>query len=337
MSLIELDLALGDKPQRAPEEFKILAAGDNGTRKGIVVLFDEEAARSVITEYQRGGVELPIDYDHAMASESAPPSERKAAGWFTPEVRAGELWATKVRWTPAAQAAIEAREWRYVSLFGDIEALGKGKARLKRLRNVALVNLPATLNTLPLVAHEGSTKDNEMADTDKSPAPGASRSPIVVTLGARDEAEAIEKVANLQTTLSDVASTLKVEAKPDVIKGAIQALALKAEKADKLQAQLNELTAKAEADKKAGLIAKLSEDGKLPPALHEWAKSQSIESLTAFGEHAPVLAPAAKVESAKTEQNGVVTLSDEEKQAAALLGNSLEFLTQHKKASVRAA
>lgn len=318
----------------APSEFLILRRGENPTRKGILV-FDDDAAASVMSEYEKGGVLLPLDFDHAMASEASRVEDRFAAGWFQPEIRNGDLWAV-VEWTERGKAAVESKEWRYTSLFGDIEPLGKGKARLKRLRNVALVNLPATLNTLPLVAHEGSTKDNEMADTDKTPAAGASRSPIVVTLGARDEAEAIEKVATLQTTLSDVAGALKVEAKPDVIKGAIQALALKAETADKLQAQLNELTAKAEADKKAGLIAKLSEDGKLPPALHEWAKSQSIESLTAFGEHAPVLAPAAKVESAKTEQNGLVTLSDEEKHAAALLGNSIEFLTQHK-ASVRAA
>lgn len=312
----------------APSEFLILKRGENPTRKGIVV-FDDDAAASVMTEYERGGVLLPLDFDHAMASEASRVEDRFAAGWFQPEVRNGDLWAV-VEWTERGKAAVESKEWRYTSLFGDIEPLSKGKARLKRLRNVALVNLPATLNTLPLVAHEGQPKDREMADTDKS------RSPIVVTLGARDEAEAIEKVTTLQTTLSDVASTLKVEAKPDVVKGAIQALALKADKADKLQAQLNELAAKAEADKKAGLIAKLSEDGKLPPSLHDWAKTQSIESLTAFGEHAPVLAPAAKVESAKTEQNGTVTLSEEDKHVAALVGNSLEFITKHK-ASVRAA
>lgn len=326
--LAELDLSSGV----APSEFRILSRGENPTRKGVVV-FDEPAAESVMQEFELGGVDLPLDFDHAMADPTTRPQDRAAAGWFRPSIRNGELWATELSWTPKGREAVESKEFRYTSLWGDVEPVGNGDARrLRRLRNVALTNTPATLRTLPLVAHEDVHPNQgmkNMSDTDKA------RSPLVVTLGARDEAEAIEKVTLIQSTLSDVAGVLEVEAKPDLVKGAIRALKLQADKGKAAEAQLSELKTKIDADKKDALIAKLSDEGKLPPALHEWARTQSIESLTAFGEKAPAVVSTKPVES---NQGGVTTtLSEEERQVAKLLGLSGDDVLKHKLTLVKAS
>jgi phage I-like protein len=138
---------------RAPDAFRIFAAGENETKKGVVV-FDEESGAAVLSAFAAGGVELPIDWEHAMANDQSPVEQRRAAGWFSPAVRGGELWATEVTWTAEARSAIEGQLWRFISPWGVFESLteDESRLRLRRLLNVGLVNRPATLNALPLLS-----------------------------------------------------------------------------------------------------------------------------------------------------------------------------------------
>lgn len=318
-------ILLGELPvgTSAPNEFRILASGENGTRNGYTIVFDEESAKSVLAEFDRGGVDLSLDFEHAMADPGVPPSEKRARGWFRPAVRNGELWATEVTWTPTGRAAVEAREFRYTSLWGSSAKLDKDgkRRRLLRLVNVALTNTPATLQTLPLVANEGQQGSNSMSDI--------SRSPLMIALSCKDEAEAIERVSLIQTTLSEVAVVLGVDAsKHDSIRGAVRALKLQADRAKEFETRLADIEAKAQADKKAGLVAKLTEAGKLPPALHAWAATQSYESLSAFGELAPAYAPTSPVQS---NSSGVTTtLTEDERKVARMLGQSEDAALKEK-------
>ena len=135
----------GDTP---PSEFRIFAAGANETVKGTFV-FDEAAAQSVMAEYEAHGIDLPLDYDHAMLGGGNDPAlSGKAAGWFGLEVRNGELWAVNVRWTEPAAAALSRKEWRFMS--PAFQADEKGHVR--SLLNVAITNLPATRRLEPLMA-----------------------------------------------------------------------------------------------------------------------------------------------------------------------------------------
>lgn len=312
---VELD---GDA---APTEFRILVAGDNPTRKGLLV-FDESAAQSVSSEYEAGGVELPLDYDHAMADPMARPADRIAAGWFKPEIRGGELWAADVRWTPKGKAAVEAREYRYTSLWGDVEPLDKkgSKMRLTRLRNVALTNTPATIGTLPLVASEsiaGETMQNV----------------ILSLLEVSDESEAVEKIKATSAILADAAGTLNVPA--EAIGAAVRALVLRAEAGDAAVAELSAVRAREAEAKRDALIAQLSEAGQLPPALHSWARTQSIESLETFGAHAPKIVETKAAPVAVVPPTGPsVALTEEEKCVAKALGLSIEKVAIHKAALV---
>jgi hypothetical protein len=119
------------------------------TRKGTFV-FDEKAAHHVRNEAEEFGNEFPLDYAHAMFTGFAlnPAEAGKAAGWFRPEVRGGELWAASVTWTADATRYLKNREYRYISPTFEHE-----DKRITRLLNVALTNIPASHNLQPLMAH----------------------------------------------------------------------------------------------------------------------------------------------------------------------------------------
>jgi phage I-like protein len=148
-----------------PKEFKIFSAGKVETTKGTFT-FDDVAAKSVMAEYAKHGTDLMIDYDHASLADAAidPALAGKAAGWFDLELRNGELWAVNVRWTPAAEAALRAKEWRYTS-----PAFALDKGRVTRLLNVAITNLPATRRLDPLMAASAGKKTIMASDSGLSP------------------------------------------------------------------------------------------------------------------------------------------------------------------------
>jgi phage I-like protein len=109
-----------------------------------------------------------------------------------------------------------------------------------------------------------------------------------------------------------------------------------------LQGELTAEKAKvaaADADKakatKATFIAKLSADGKLSPALHNWAMGQDLVVLEAFAKDAPVvgLADADKSTTPKapSADPGATILSEDEKKCCTLLGVSeADFLSTKK-------
>lgn len=129
-----------------PTEKRVFAAGMNDTQKG-PVLFDADAAKAVLAAYSKHGVDLPVDYDHAMTAEGSRHEDRKAAAWFDLEVRDGELWMCNIRWTPAAAKGVTDKEWRY---FSPAVVVNTKTRRAVELVNVALTNTPATIAAEPL-------------------------------------------------------------------------------------------------------------------------------------------------------------------------------------------
>jgi Mu-like prophage I protein len=138
----------GDAP---PTEFRIFKAGVNDSQKGSV-LFDDLAAKLVMSSYKRWGIDLAIDLEHGMvdvAPGAADPTARDARGWCKLEVRNGELWAVDVRWTPDGIARLTNKTQRYISPCFDRDAKTK---RVVEMFNIALTAIPATNQAPALVA-----------------------------------------------------------------------------------------------------------------------------------------------------------------------------------------
>lgn len=134
-----------------PREFRIFKRGLNQTTKGDL-LFDDQAAAAVMAQYQREGVDLMVDLNHDSVEPRALAARADASdarGWFNLELRAGELWAVNVRWTPDGARRLAEKTQRYISPVAIYE---EETLRVCSLLNVALCAMPATLGAAPLVA-----------------------------------------------------------------------------------------------------------------------------------------------------------------------------------------
>lgn len=130
-----------------PTEFRIFRAGENPSTKGVFV-FDDKAAAAVLAAYQTQGVEYMIDLEHHALGEANREDSADARGWFKIELRAGELWAVDVRWTPDGARRLSEKTQRYISP----AFLADEDGRIAELINVALVAMPATHGAPALVA-----------------------------------------------------------------------------------------------------------------------------------------------------------------------------------------
>lgn len=130
-----------------PVEFRIFRAGDNITEKGIFV-FDDKAAEMVMTDWRDRGIDLTIDYEHQALSDPPQAAPAAATRWV-PQIRNGELWATEVKWTDRAVGYLMAGEYRYFSPAFKAEEDG---GRITKILNLALTNVPAMWELMPLVA-----------------------------------------------------------------------------------------------------------------------------------------------------------------------------------------
>jgi len=149
---------LGAKPLSgtAPTEICIFCAGENATDHG-PLLFDSDAASTVMAAYSERGIKLHFDYAHALPTSHVvadpDPQHQIAAGWFELALRgtddAPELWAVNIKWTPAAKKAIEDLEWGYFSPWCYVE---EETNRVAELRNIALTNDPAMISITPIAA-----------------------------------------------------------------------------------------------------------------------------------------------------------------------------------------
>lgn len=317
--LLALNVPEGDEP---PSAFQLFGAGLTHTTKGDV-LFDNDAADAVLAALaEHGKDQLPIDYDHGMLSIVTTPDSGKAAGWFTPAIYEGALWASDVQWTPRAADALKNREFRFYSPAVELDSESR---RVKRLINVALTNLPATKGQSPLVASEATPPGK--GESEKEP---DIMSQLFKLLGANDEAEACVIVKEHDKWTHDVLSATDAKSLDGAL-SAIRTAQKQAAESVKLAERIAEMEAAQETAAKSALIASLSEAGKLPPSLHSWAEGLTIAQLEEFGSGAK----AAKPKSDEPAEP-VVTLTAEDHKVRKQLGLTVEAFTEQRKRELAA-
>lgn len=130
-----------------PTEFRLVPMGAYQTTKGTFFLTPENARR-IMSQLEDEGVDVMMDWEHASVASSEP-GRADAAGWFNVELRDDGLYATNVKWTEDAAAALEAAQYRY---FSPAFTVDEETNEIIKFINCALTNRPATKNAQPLVA-----------------------------------------------------------------------------------------------------------------------------------------------------------------------------------------
>lgn len=239
-------------PEAPPTEFQLFANGGTETLKGVFQCNQASCAKVLSAMAAAGRDKLPIDYNHGQVTHNG---DGRAAGWFVPAERDGALWATNVEWTPAGAKALADKEYRLFSPAFRTD----DNMNVVALINIGLTNLPATLHQTPLAASEFSEEYQDMTLEE-----------LLAQLKVKDVTELSATIAQAQTLAAQNAQLV----------AATQTLNAELQQAKARDAAT---AAQAAATEHANLITELSQAGKLPPALHGWAKTQTIESLKAFG------------------------------------------------------
>lgn len=330
--IIKLDMTEDNEP---PREFLIFPRGVMMTSKG-AYLMDDKAIEMVFAAYQKHGMQkLPIDYDHGMLANKPSAETSQAAGWFVPVMKDDGLYATNVQWTPKAMQMLKEREFRHYSPAFDVEAgdeinaLYQGKKvlarRISRLVNVALTNLPATREQIPLVANQLS-RDNNTQQTASEATQEGNKMDLLNLFGLDSEAS-IEREVTALLSAVPAARTLG-----DVREAFVFAKA-QAEKAVELAARVAELEAEKDATARDAIVRKLSEEGKAPPAIHDFLRTLSLDQIKAYGESAAPVVDKKEVTPAARP----VSLSDEDEKLIKLTGINREaFIAERKREQLEA-
>ncbi|HEH9706074.1 TPA: phage protease [Pasteurella multocida] len=281
---------------------------------------------------------LPIDYEHQIIHSQKNGKEAPSAGWmeylyFTPQ----GIFAD-VRWTDKAAEYIKNGEYRYISAVFAYDTEGY----VRKIFHAALTNTPAldgmdeamVAASVQLLNEEAQEMDKELLAMLCSlfGVASATETEIKEKVAALSQAKGESKVA-----LSDVYSVLNdTEQSVAVLSEKVNAFDpakyVPVEQVVALQNDFNAFKDGVEKDKKSALIQTALSEGKLAPALKEWAEGLSVEALTGYLEKAtPVAALSGEPQSKGDPNNNVVALSESEKAAAKALGMSeSEFRKAHK-------
>lgn len=285
---------------------------------------------------------LPIDYEHQILHSQQNGKEAPSAGWmeylyFNPQ----GIFAD-VRWTDKAAEYIKNGEYRYISAVFAYDTNGY----VRKIFHAALTNNPALDGMDEVMVAASAQFFNQQKDEPEMDKKLLAALCALFALKAdASEAEITEKVTALSAAKGDSpVALLDVYAKLAEKEQSVAALTAQAGKPDPakfvpveqvaaLQADFNKLKSSIDNDKKSALIEAALSQGKLAPALKEWAASLSIEALTGYLDKATPIAALAGGHQANEDPNksNVVALSAAEQAAARALGmTEAEFIKEHK-------
>lgn len=281
---------------------------------------------------------LPIDYEHQIIHSLKNGKEAPSAGWmeyfyFTPQ----GIFAD-VRWTDKAADYIKNGEYRYISAVFAYDTDGY----VRKIFHAALTNTPALdgMEEAMVAASVNLLQEDNPMDKKllaalctlfalKADASEADITEKVTALSAakgKSDVDVLDVYAKLAEKEQSVAALSTQVGNPDPAKF------VPVEQVAALQADFNALKVSVETDKKDALITAALSQGKLSPALKDWAQSLSVEALSAYLEKAPAMAALSGEPQAKTDPDqNVVALSAAEQAAARALGmTEAEFIKEHK-------
>jgi phage I-like protein len=319
---------------------KLMPAGtfSGRTGRGPFIAGDRAGLAGIVsrTRKRAGATDLVVDYDHQTVFSAVPGvgGRAPAAGWIKElDARPDGIWG-RVEWTPAAADAIRAGEYRYISPAFSAATPTGGKVSL--LVSAGLTNVP-DLDLAPIAA---SAFHPEETETDMKS--------IAKALGLPEEATEAEILAAMSALVSfkDALVAASGVAKPEDAVAVITTMRtastagvdpakfvpieqVTAMQADIKALQASTASASAEAD-----VSKAIADGKIMPALKEWAldlHKSNIAAFNAYIDKSPILTASQRI--ATTAAPAVIepVLDDADLLVMSQLGLSKEQMLKSKK------
>jgi len=313
-----------------PSEVQLIPAGAHNTDKGSFLL-DATAAKAVLEAASAHKNDFVIDYEHQTLKDVEAP----AAGWIRRLVNKGEqgIWG-EVEWTARAQEYLKKREYRYLSPVFLADKAG----RVARFLNAALTNAPAIDGMTPVVNKSQGGGTAAKTKEDKS-----NMDKIMQALGLAPDAAPDAALAAIETLkaprLAACKSALTALGLPETAKesdvtGAIMVMKSGSAETAKLAQTVAELKARNSERDAADLVAMAMKEGKVSPAMRDWALNcakTDPEGFKVFAAKAPVVVPPGEAKPSAPAKGGQTELSETEMHVCKLAGVSKEdFLKTNK-------
>lgn len=297
----------------------VLPLGNFAPNDGRQLPFDHwvlsgHQASAITTKRNSTSVRMVVDYEHATLTAKRTGNKAPAAGWVKSLQATDAGIVADIEWTEAASNHIRNNEYKYLSPVFSTSKSGE----VLDLHHIALTNDPAlshldevTLAAASAQIFPGNTPTQHEVQT-MTDIPASTVATLAATFGVDATTADAAAIQSAKDTLLAQASSEHTNALSKLqgeLKTAQDALnALIQEKHDQARAQL---------------IAKATTEGKLTPALKEWAESQTIEALTAYLDKAPVIEALSGQQSAqagKQKSTGTSTITADQQALAKQFG-----------------
>lgn len=269
----------------AGTEIQLFPAGSFRARDGRpdgvdAWVIDAQAAARVVALADQRRTPFVIDYEHQTLAAETSGQPAPAAGWFERlEWREGDgLYAVGVEWTERARAMIEADEYRFLS---PVFRYDQNTGAVRELLMAAVTNNPAIDGIADLAAARYLTKTTheEVTGVDEETlkllglSPEASEEEIQEAVAAL--AAKATKTGELEEALAAATAKTKTD-KPDPAKF------VPVEAVQQLQTQMAALSAQVQGGEVERLVGQGLEDGRLLPAMEDWARSLGEKDVAAL-------------------------------------------------------
>jgi len=286
---------------------------------------DAKSAAALIDKFRAQKNPLVIDYEHQTLYKEQNGQPAPAAAWIVDlEWREGSgLWA-KTEYTEPAKAQVKSGQYRYFSPVFQHDKKGV----VRTLINGAFTNSPAIdgMERLAALARQLNTQPEDNPMTDKKTESKADLSAIASALNldkGADEQSIIAACSALKAQVGQVQTPDPAEYMP--------VAAMK-----EMQAQIAALSAQIQSGEADNLIAAAKQQGKLLPAMEQWAKdyaSKDLQGFKAYLESVPAIAALTAMQAKEPPKNDL-GLSEEEILVAKATGTPLKELAAFKKAQL---
>lgn len=252
----------------------------------------------VVATFRRGGVDLPVDFEHATQVKGDRGEPAPAIGWIRDlDVRGGAIWG-RVEWNEDGRQAIASRGYRYVS---PVFAFNRPSGDIIRLLSAGLTNQPNL--QLGALNKEGDPKESAMNKA------------ILAALGLPEGAPETDALKAIETLKSDEATARNRADNPDASKFVPRAdheLALNRIRTFE-QAETERRTHAIDAAVDAAIAA-----GRIAPASRDYHVAAcrvpgGLDRFQAMVEASPELAGKSGLDGKPAQARNRITLTDEER------------------------